>query len=245
MPKAAPENTLESFIAARDAGVKWIETDVKLTSDGVPVLMHDELLDRTTSGHGPIADTTWTQMQSLDAGRWFSPSFSGTRVTPLSKVLTFCAESDIRLFLEIKPSPGRTQATVMVALIEAAKFWPESIAPPVISSFDRDALIIAAQLRPDWPRSLLMDEWNKDWIDAALLTQASVVAIKDSLLTDDRLKTLRKTPLPILAYTVNAPERASELLSGGVTAVFTDDAQALIEAGLEPPLPVDPGQKQE
>jgi glycerophosphoryl diester phosphodiesterase len=55
----------------------------------------------------------------------------------LAEILSFCSTSEIRLILELKPSPGRTQATVMVALIEAAKLWPENMPPPVISSFDK------------------------------------------------------------------------------------------------------------
>jgi glycerophosphoryl diester phosphodiesterase len=231
-PLAAPENTLESFIAARDAGVSWIETDVKLTSDGVPVLLHDETLDRTTSGHGPIAQMTWDEVQRLDAGGWFSPSFSGTRVTTLARTLDFCAESRLRLILELKPSPGRTQATVMVALIEAAKMWPEAVPPPVISSFDADALAISAQLRPDWPRALLLSEWSENWVETAVLTQANAVAINDELLTPERLESLQKAPVPPLAYTVNDPARAQELLKKGIRAIYSDDAIGLLKAGL-------------
>ncbi|MDD4616668.1 MAG: glycerophosphodiester phosphodiesterase family protein [Alphaproteobacteria bacterium] len=228
-PFSAPENTLESFIAAKKAGATWIEVDVKLTSDGVPVLMHDETLDRTTSGHGRIAEMSWAQVQALDAGQWFSPTFSGTRVTSLQKTLEFCALSEMRAILELKPSPGRTQATVMVTLIEAAKSWPENVPPPVISSFDRDALAIAAQLRPDWPRALLLRDWTEDWLERAVLAQSSCVAINCDLLTSERLAFIRGTPLPVLAYTINNPVRAQELLKSGIKAIYSDDAPLLLK----------------
>lgn len=229
-PNRVPENTLESFIAARNAGIMWIETDVKLTSDGVPILLHDDTLDRTTTGHGSVADMTWSRLQTLDAGGWFAPNFAGLRVTTLAEMLNFCVTSRLRLILELKPSPGRTQATVMVAMIEAAKLWPENLPPPLISSFDKDALMIAAQLHPDWPRGLLLREWSHDWIEEAVLTQASTVAFDDALLTPERLASLQDAPLPILAYTVNDPVRAKVLFDHGIRAVYSDDAPTLQKA---------------
>jgi glycerophosphoryl diester phosphodiesterase len=228
LPFHAPENTLESFIAARDAGAKWIETDVKLTADGVPVLMHDDTLDRTTSGHGPVSAMTWEKMQNLDAGSWFSPSFARSRVTSLAELLTFCASSRMQLILELKPSPGRTQATVMVALIEAAKAWPEDMPPPMIASVDKDALMIAAELQPDWPRGLFLEEWNEDWIEAAMLTQSSTVTMREDALTPERLALVQGAPLPVLAYTINDSAKAKELFKNGIRAVFSDNAGALI-----------------
>ncbi len=231
-PFHAPENTIESFIAAKKAGASWVEVDVKLTSDGIPVLMHDETLERTTSGRGRIAEMSWSQVQALDAGKWFSPTFAGTRVTSLSEALEFCASQKLRLIMELKPSPGRTQATVMVTLIEAARAWTEGAPPPLISSFDRDALAIAAQLRPDWPRALLMRDWNEDWLERAVLTQSSCVAINCDLLTPERLAFIRGAPVPVLAFTINTAVKASELLSSGIAAVYTDDAPGLLKGPL-------------
>jgi len=227
-PMRAPENTIESFVSARDAGARWVETDVTLTSDGIPVLMHDETLDRTTNGHGPIAEITWEKLQQLDAGSWFSPSFAGTRVMSLSELMAFCTAARMRLVLELKPSPGRTQATVMVTLIEASKLWPETKLPPMIGSFDVDALMIAAQLRPDWPRGLFLQEWRDDWIETAFLTQASTVTMRDDMLTPERLEMVKDSPFPLLAYTINDKARMKELLKCGIKAVYTDDAATLL-----------------
>ncbi len=229
-PMRAPENTIESFVSARDAGARWIETDVTLTSDGVPVLLHDETLDRTTNGHGPISEMSWEKIQQLDAGSWFSPSFKGTRVTSLAELVAFCTASRMRLVLELKPSPGRTQATVMVTLMEASKLWPENALPPMLGSFDLDALMIAAQLRPDWPRGLFLEKWRDDWIEAAFLAQASNVTMRDDMLTPERLETVREAPFPLLAYTINDKARMKELLKSGIKAVYTDDAATLLNS---------------
>src|SRR3990167_8295733 len=68
----APENTLESIHTAADMGCKWVELDVKLTKDMVPIIMHDDDLDRTTNGHGPVAEITYADLCNLEAGSWFS-----------------------------------------------------------------------------------------------------------------------------------------------------------------------------
>lgn len=228
-PLRAPENTMPSFSAALKAGVKWLEADVKLTSDGVPVLIHDETVDRTTDGHGTIALMTWEDAQKLDAGSWFAPEFVGTRLPSFTELVSFVCANDLRLFLELKPSPGRAQATAMVTLIEASKLWPEQLPPPIISSFDVESLAIAAQLHPDWPRALFLDEWRADWMDLAASIKAMAVAMREDTLTAERAVALRGSSVPVLAYTVNDPARAKELLSNGITAVFSDDAGAVLK----------------
>ncbi|HRC27440.1 MAG TPA: glycerophosphodiester phosphodiesterase family protein, partial [Alphaproteobacteria bacterium] len=67
----APENTLESIHTAADMGLEWVELDVKLTRDGVPVLFHDDTLDRTTNGTGFVAACDFARLRELEAGSWF------------------------------------------------------------------------------------------------------------------------------------------------------------------------------
>ena len=80
----APENTLESIREARGRGARWVEFDAKLTGDGVVILMHDETLDRTTSGHGLVAQTSVRDIVALDAGGWFGADWRGIRVPRLA-----------------------------------------------------------------------------------------------------------------------------------------------------------------
>ena len=226
----APENTLPAFVRAREDGAMWIETDVKLTSDGMPILMHDDTFDRTTSGQGSVADRDWAEARQFDAGKGFGPEFAGTHIPSLMQAARFALEAGVRLNLELKPCPGRAQATAMVTLIEAAKFWDDHAPPPLISSFDIELLVIAARLHPEWPRGLLMDSWREDWPELAKLTQAATLNIKAEILTPERITALTASGLPLLAYTVNEPEHAKKLLHQGVAAVYTDDPAALLRA---------------
>lgn len=81
----APENTRAAFDLAITMGSELIETDVQITRDGELVLIHDDLVDRTTSGQGPVADHTLAELQALDAGTWFDPRFAKARILTLAE----------------------------------------------------------------------------------------------------------------------------------------------------------------
>ena len=92
---------MAAFAAAVEYGVDGLELDIHMSRDGVPVVIHDETLDRTTDGHGRVCDKSWAQLQKLDAGSWFSGAFTGEPVPALEEVLkTFGGR--VRLNLEIK-----------------------------------------------------------------------------------------------------------------------------------------------
>jgi len=97
----APENTLAAFDRALDLGADGVETDVRLTRDGVLVLLHDDTVDRTTDGRGHIADLTWSEVQKLDAGGWYGETYAGQRVPRLEELLDRYA-GRLQLVLEIK-----------------------------------------------------------------------------------------------------------------------------------------------
>jgi len=224
----APENTLTAIRLAHDEGAAWVEFDVKLTEDGVPILMHDDTLSRTTDGKGPVAAATWADIQKLDAGGWFDARFKGEHVPHLADALHLVLDCSLQLNLEIKSCPGRAKVTAMVALIEAAKIWPHDRPPPLISSFDEEALTTAAQLHPEWPRSFAFEDWREDWREAAMRAGAKALTVDADLLTPERLPVLAQSGLNILAFTVNDPARARGLLSQGVSAVFCDNPQDMI-----------------
>src|SRR4030095_13565486 len=85
--KAAPENTLESLREAKRQGATWVEVDAKLTADNQIILLHDDLVNRTTSGEGPAAQKTLAEIRALDAGSWFAPAFEGAKVPTLEETV--------------------------------------------------------------------------------------------------------------------------------------------------------------
>jgi glycerophosphoryl diester phosphodiesterase len=141
----APENTLVGIHTAADMGVEWVELDVKLTKDQVPILFHDELLERTTDGTGEVKDHTYAQLKELDAGLWFGDSFFDTRIPTLEQAIDVLIERDLGVNIEIKPCPGRERETAEVALDLLASVWDDH-SRMLISSFQHVSLEAALEM---------------------------------------------------------------------------------------------------
>jgi glycerophosphoryl diester phosphodiesterase len=144
---AAPEQTISAYIAAVRVGARMIEADLRFTADAVPVMMHDSRLDRTTSGHGLVAETEWASVAKLDAGSWFSPEFSGERVPRLDDLFALAAAEKIALCIEAKGAEGAENAhAALFAAREIARRRRLDI--DVVASFDHEALRQAAVAVP-------------------------------------------------------------------------------------------------
>src|SRR6516225_6317825 len=103
---AAPENTLAALSAAWQAGATVAEIDLRMTADGELVLMHDRTLDRTTTGHGPVSQSSLAELKRLDAGTWFAPAFAGEPIPRFDEVLEW-SRGKIGLLVELKIFPER------------------------------------------------------------------------------------------------------------------------------------------
>lgn len=137
----APENTLIAFECALAGGFSHIEMDLHISSDGEVVVMHDDDLDRTTDGAGPIGDRTLAELRALDAGSWFDPHFAGTRLPTLREVFSLLERYDGRAYLELKTAPpGPVLSLVREAgLLERVFFW----------SFNRQFLVDLREMCPE------------------------------------------------------------------------------------------------
>lgn len=144
-----PENTLISFQAAVAAGADMLEMDVNITRDGVPVIIHDDTVERTTDGHGRIDRLLLQEIRELDAGRWFSPRFAGQRIPTLQEVLDQFA-GKVLLNIEIK-AYGKTgsaaRGDVEHAVVQMVA-RSDAMAGVLISSFDASILANVNRLTP-------------------------------------------------------------------------------------------------
>lgn len=227
---SAPENTLAGLRQARQEGAAWVEFDVKLTADGVPILMHDDTLDRTTDGRGAVAAMMLDDLRRLDAGARFGGRWRGERVPTLREALTLLAELDMGFNLEIKPCPGRAADTARVALAEMAAHWPAD-RPPIVSSFNAEALATAADV-PGTRCTLgyLVDDLPAGWKDDVLRLACRSVHVGWRKLTRAQVTAVRDAGYDLIVWTVNERPRARELFAWGATAVISDCPAAL--AGL-------------
>ncbi len=223
----APENTLESILTAAEMGVKWVELDVKLTKDSVPIIFHDDELDRTTNGHGPVAAMNFSDIRDLEAGSWFSDSFAGIKIPTLEEAIDIILEHNLGVNLEIKPCPGREKDTAEAMLDVLARIWdePERL---LISSFSHVSLEVAMDMAEEWPRGFLMEEeWPDNWKELAEYLNASTINIDGRTVTREQVEEILDLEKPVLAYTINDPQLAKTLRQWGVDSMFTDDPDAV------------------
>jgi len=218
----APENTLASFRRAAGLGARMVEFDVRLSSDSVPVVFHDDDLERTSNGSGPVAARTLAELKRLDAGRWFGPDFAGEAIPTLAEVLALCRDLDLAVNLEIKPDAGREAETARLALAQAQALWPARAPLPLVSSFAGSCLEVALDLAPAWPRGLLVEAIPEDWRARAERLGCCGVHANHSGLDAATIAVIMASGRRVLAYTVNDRTRESELLGLGVAAIFSD-----------------------
>lgn len=153
-PKAAPENTLASFQKAREMGADGVELDVMLCADGEVVVMHDSNVERTTDGHGRIADLTLAQVRALDAGARFGPLFVGERVPTLREVAGW-AQQDMRLNIELKSLAVRSDGLEEKVVAIIREFGLEGRV--ILSSYNPLAIWRVRRLAPNLETGLLYD----------------------------------------------------------------------------------------
>lgn len=218
----APENTLAGLRAAAALGCRAVEFDVMLAADRVPVLIHDETLDRTTDGEGRVCERTAAELRRLDAGRRHSPRFAGERIPMLAEAAVVCRLLGLAANVEIKPAAGFEAETGEVVGRAVAELWRNAPDPPLLSSFSAEALAAARRAAPDLRRGLLFEVPPADCWEAAREFGAVTIHCAASAVDDAFLAAAREHRLPVFCYTVNDPEQAGDLLARGVAAVFTD-----------------------
>ena len=228
--KLAPENTLAAFRLGTQHGYRMVECDAKLSADGVPFLLHDDTLARTTNAQtqlaanaSPVAgDHPWAELSQLDAGSWHSPTYAGEPLLTLSNAARFCRANDLALNIEIKPTPGTERPTGEAVAAEAARLWLGASIPPLLTSFSPDALKGAQAGAPDLPRGLLLDTLWTGWLETALALGCVVVVCHHALWDVSSITLAHGAGFRCLSYTVNDESVAEGLKDFGIDGLITD-----------------------
>jgi glycerophosphoryl diester phosphodiesterase len=223
----APENTLAGFRQAKALGCRWVEFDVRLTADGEPVVLHDNRLERTTNGRGRASGLSLATVRRYDAGNWFHPSFAGERVPRLEEVLSLLAELALGANVELKAPRGKEAATGALVADLLARTWRGDPMHLLISSFRPGALAAARHRAPHIARGVLFHRIPKNWRAFADELGSTTIHADHRQLRPAVVSEIRRAGYPLLAYTVNDPERANTLFDWGVTSLFADAPQRL------------------
>ena len=220
--KLAPENTLAAFRLGAQHGYRMFECDVKLSADDVPFLMHDATLDRTTTGKGIGGQHKWNDLSQLDAGSWHSRAHAGEPLPSFENIAHYCLRNGYFLNIEIKPTPGTERHTGEVVARHAARLWQGAAVPPLLTSFDPEALEGAQAVQPDLPRGLLLDKLWKGWLENALTLGCEAIVCNHALWDTSTVTQAKSAGFRTLSYTVNDEWAAQRLIDLGTDGIITD-----------------------
>jgi glycerophosphoryl diester phosphodiesterase len=230
--RLAPENTLAAFRLGADHGYRMFECDAKLSADGVPFLLHDATLERTSNGQGIAGENAWAALSQLDAGGWHSRRYAGEPLPTLEALVRFCLANRHLLDIEIKPTPGTDRHTGEVVAELAARLWDgAALPPPVLTSFSAKALEGARAVQPALPRGLLLDTLRDGWLDTALRLDCTAVVCNYALWNAANVAQVHAAGLRALSYTVNDESVAAWLQALGTDGIVTDRVDRFSPAG--------------
>ena len=230
----APENTLAAFELALGQGADAIELDVHLSADGVPVVIHDMRLDRTTSGKGLVREHTVAEIRRLDAGSWFNrrhsskarARYSAQRIPLLAEVLALARARQCLVFVEIKTG-GKTYPGIEAKVMEEIR--RAGVAPrATIMSFDQEILRGIRRLDPEIALGTSSDRPVPTLRRARSLAARCVVP-HWALATPRFIRRAHAAGLQVIVWTVNQPRAMRRMLANAVDGIITDYPARLVE----------------
>lgn len=220
----APANTLAGVRACLDAGADAMEIDVQLSADGVPVLMHDETVDRTTNLHGPVRSHSVATLQSADAG-------DGEPVPTLAQVLELVA-GRLTVMCELKATPGEQDhdqrcVDAVLAVIEQhdARTWT------AIHSFNPEMVARARSTEPGISATIISPNVEGEAVErllgALLKRNGQAVSIQHNCITPELLLRAKKRQVTVWTWTADRPDDWERVTDAGVDGIITNVPHAL------------------
>ena len=224
----APENTLVSIDQAFQQGANFVEADIRLSKDGVPVLMHDPLLDRTTSGGGPVTNWKVSMLKTLDAGSWKGVRYKNEKIPTLAEAIRIM-DGRGSLYLDIKV---KGLAKAIASVLKENNFQANSVYPAVNSPE------MLAEYHEQLPNTPLIwfrdipDNWDEAWLND--LIQQGVVGFELYWPSIQKMpnftkfkKMLADNSLYLWTYVINEQKAMQEIIQLGITGIETDRPHVL------------------
>ena len=210
----APENTVAAFEEAIRLGARAVEFDVQMTADGVAVVIHDETLERTTSGHGYVHERKLIELMRLDAGSWMDKRFRGVRIPTLKEALLAIGPQAMPV-IELKaPVPGEM-------LLELLRRYDLILDCRVIS-FEPKWLAEVRKISAEVPLGLLTEAWNPDVPETARGLDAELMVVRTDILGPGVVAACEARGLEVWCFTANDVGMVAACAALGVTGIITD-----------------------
>ncbi len=236
----APENTLAAFELAMRQGADGIEFDVRLSADGVPVVIHDAALSRTGSIKGLVAKLPAAELQRIDVGSWFDrrrggqieAEFSNEKLPSLQQVIDLFSDRHGLLYLEMKSNEDRLAAQVALAIQQCSiseRIIVSSFNIPSIKQVKRinPGIRTAALFEPRVSRPLNLVNRMK-LVNIARTSGADEIALHHSLAGNRVVEKARRSQLDVVIWTVDHPQWINRARALGIKALITNDPAAMI-----------------
>jgi glycerophosphoryl diester phosphodiesterase len=186
-----------------------------LTADAMPIIIHDETLERTTNGRGSIPAMNYAELVSLDAGK-------GERIPTFEQAAQLCRELGVWANVEIKPAVGHERATGLAVALRARELWQGTALQPLLSSFSTVALEAAQEAAPELRRGYLVGKIPEDWRDTMQRLGCAALHCNYKALTPALAQEIHAAGYAILLWTVNDPAVARQMLAYGADCLVTD-----------------------
>ncbi len=225
----APQNTLPAFEKSLEIGVDGFETDVHLTKDGVPVLCHNYTINATSDKKGNITDYTYSELREFDFGKYFSPSYKGTKIPSVDEFLTLVASSDIKVLnIELKSPKESGESEIVTKTIDLVRRY-ELTDRLIISSFNPDLLLEAKRYAPECRTGLLYSPnhivaWkiSKDPVAFAKEIGADALHPHSIYVTRRYVEKAHAENIIVNPWTVDSPKSIEKMLNCGVDGIITN-----------------------
>lgn len=203
----APENTLSAYKLSKEMGFTMVECDVTFTKDNIPVLLHDETIDRTSNGTGKISDLTFDEVRKFDFGSWEDTKYSGEKIPAFSEFIDLCRKLSLHPYIEIKPySVSREQVEILHNIVHSYGMKDKV----TWISFGDGILKIIKELNPTARLGYIMFEINKEVIERILPLKCNTNEVflncDYNHIDDEAIKLCRDNNLPIEAWVIDSEE---------------------------------------
>lgn len=216
----APENTLRAIELAAEQGAEWVELDVMLTADEVPIIFHDEALSLAAEITVLVKDTPWRRMRNLHVPAPAKSKEKSAPIPTLEQAVRLVHRLGMGLNLEVKPAAKGLGPLTLQHSLEVMQTCPAISL--VISSFDFTVLQAAKDLAPNIPRALLYEKLAFNWRETVRKYEVRAVNLAEVTLKPTDVAEIRALGLEVYVYTVNSVKRGKELFGWGVNGIFSD-----------------------
>ncbi|MCW8344853.1 glycerophosphoryl diester phosphodiesterase [Vibrio sp. ZSDZ65] len=235
----APENTLAAFNLARQYGCDWIELDVQLSADNVPMVIHDKTVDRCSNGSGLVSQMTQQELKQLDAGSWFDSQYNKEQIPTLSEALLLAKVNGTKVNIEIKRYPDDDAFELCDQIKNVIDAHNLTLSDLLFSSFDNVVLKYLGVILPEIKRGQLWQSIPDNASEILLEIEAFSVHCDYRYLSRGQAYNIKALGYDLYCYTPNRPGEVSEYWEWGVDMMITDKPQAYHSLGFIPQDPVE------